>query len=100
MWEYVLGGATIFGLIVALGTWFNGRVTRKIMIQHFERLDKRFEEVLKRVDGRFEGLVRGMDRRFEEVLSRMDERFNELIKQHNKLIEQHNKILKTLSTQR
>lgn len=31
MWEYVIGGATIFGTIVAIGAWINGRLTRKYL---------------------------------------------------------------------
>jgi len=51
-----LGGATIFGLIVTLGTWLNGKVTRKIVVQHFKRIeqyfersDRRFKEMNKKV---------------------------------------------------
>ena len=29
MWEYVLGGAAVFGLIVGLFAVYNGRVTRR-----------------------------------------------------------------------
>lgn len=76
MWEYILGGATVFGLIVTLGAWINGRMTRGVMMEYFNRMDKRFDELLKR----------------------MDERLNELIKQHNELIKQHSEILKRLET--
>jgi len=29
LWEYVVGGAAIFGLIVAVGAWLNGKITRR-----------------------------------------------------------------------
>ena len=29
MWGYVIGGATVFGLIVGLFSMYNGRVTRR-----------------------------------------------------------------------
>ena len=88
MWEYVLSEATIFGLIVTLGAWLNGRMIRKIIIQHFERMEQYFEKVeqhFERSDRRFEELSKKMskgfeemNKRFEELLKRMDERFNEL----------------------
>ena len=39
MWEYILGGATVFGLIVTLGAWLNGRATRRVVMQNFERVE-------------------------------------------------------------
>ena len=53
MWEYILGGATVFGLIVTLGAWINSRLTRKILINYFEKSDKRFEELFRRMDEHF-----------------------------------------------
>jgi len=39
MWEYVLGGATVFGLIVAASYWIRGRLVRKALMQYFERME-------------------------------------------------------------
>ena len=85
MWEYILGGATVFGLIVTLGAWINGRLTRKILMDYFEKSDKRFEELFRRMDEHF----RKMDehfKRMDEYFRRMDERFQELVKQHNDML--------------
>ena len=92
MWEYVLGGATVFGLIVTLGAWLNGRMTRKAIMQYFEKSDERFEELLKEV----RRIGEESNRRFEEI----SKRFDDLIKQHNELVRQHNEILRVLSTRR
>lgn len=37
MWEYVLGGATVFGLIVGLSSFYNGRVTRRLILEEERR---------------------------------------------------------------
>jgi len=47
MWEYILGGATIFGLIVGLFSWYNGRLTRKEVTRLIEGEDRRTRELIK-----------------------------------------------------
>lgn len=45
MWQYVIGGATIFGLIVGLFSVYNGRATRKLIVEE----EKRTQEILERL---------------------------------------------------
>ncbi|MCX8205291.1 MAG: hypothetical protein N3H31_06545 [Candidatus Nezhaarchaeota archaeon] len=104
MWEYVLGGATVFGLIVAVGTWFNGRVTRReisrlIVEEHRttrEEISKLIVEELKAT----RELIAKMDERIARVDERMakaDERFESLlraIEAHSRAsTQQHEEIL-------
>jgi uncharacterized protein YneF (UPF0154 family) len=70
MWEYVLGGASLFGLIVGLFSIYNGRATRKLLIEE-ERLTR---EMIER-------LMEKMDERF----AKMDERFIEVLKEIRQL---------------
>ena len=37
MWEYIIGGATLFGLIVGLFSTYNGRATRKLILEQERR---------------------------------------------------------------
>ena len=64
MREYVVDGVTVFGLIVTLGAWLNGKITRRIVVEHFRRIEQYFEE---------------SDRRFEELLRKLEERMRSLI---------------------
>ena len=70
MWDYVLVGATIFGSIVTIGAWLNGRATRKYVGRLILEESKSTRELV------------------EEVSKRME-----------KLLEEHGKILKKLSEQ-
>lgn len=47
MWEYILDGATIFCLIVALGALLNGKVTRERFIKFLRLLVKVVYPLLK-----------------------------------------------------
>lgn len=79
MWEYVLGGATVFGLIVGLFSIYNGRATRKLLVEE-ERITR--------------GLIAKMDERvakMDERFAKMDERFETLLKSIKALIEQSSK---------
>ena len=75
MWKYILGGATVFGLIITLGAWINGRVTRReiskliveehkvtreLMERMFAKSDERFQELLKEIRRANEGLIEGL----------------------------------------
>lgn len=52
MWEYVVGGATIFGLIVAVGAWLNGRVTRREISRLIAEEHRATRELIRKMDGR------------------------------------------------
>ncbi|MEW6070172.1 MAG: hypothetical protein AB1485_06095 [Candidatus Thermoplasmatota archaeon] len=67
MWEYVIGGATIFGAFVAAAALVNGRFTRK----HIDRLIEKMDDHLKKMD---------------EHLTKHDKYFATLIEQHNELL--------------
>lgn len=109
MWEYVLGGATVFGLIVAIGAWINGRLTRReisrlIVEEHratrelIAKMDERLAKVDERLAKMDEWFAR-MDERF----ARMDERFEALLKSieaHSSASAQrHEEILRRLQPQ-
>ena len=68
MWEYVLGGATLFGLIVGLFSVYNGRATRKLLIEE----EKHTRELIAKMDER----IATMNERFAKI----DERFEILLK--------------------
>jgi Zn-finger nucleic acid-binding protein len=86
LWEYVLGGASIFGLIVALGAWVNGRLTRGEISRLIEKEHQATRELIGKMDER---MVK-MDERFakmserfaktDERFAKMDERFEMLLK--------------------
>jgi len=40
MQECILCNATVFGLIVTLGSWTDSKLTRKIIIEYFERFSR------------------------------------------------------------
>ena len=88
VWEYVLGGATIFGLIVGLFSLYNGRATRKLLLEE----EKYTRELIIKMDERFSK----MDERF----AKMDERFEEILRSIEAHIQsstaQHMEILKRL----
>jgi hypothetical protein len=84
MWEYVLGGASLFGLIVGLSSIYNGRATRKLLMEE-ERLTR---EMMEKLMGKMDEGFRRMDegfRRMDERLAKMDERFIEVLKEIRKL---------------
>lgn len=64
MWGYVIGGATIFGLIVGLFSVYNGRATRRAI-----------SEVI---------VVKGG--RTRELLEKLSEQHDTMVKQHSTLI--------------
>jgi hypothetical protein len=64
MWEYVLGGATLFGLIVGLFSIYNGRATRKLLLEeqrHTRELIAKIDERIAKIDERFEVLLKALD---------------------------------------
>jgi len=82
MWEYVLGGAILFGLIVGLFSVYNGRATRKLLLEE----EKHTRELIAKIDERIATMnerFAKMDERFAEMNERfvkMDERFEALLK--------------------
>ena len=85
LWEYVIGGATIFGLIVAVGAWLNGRITRREISKLIVEEHKATRELIAKIDER----LAKMDERFME----MDKRFELLLKESS---EAHSKILEAI----
>jgi uncharacterized protein YneF (UPF0154 family) len=77
MWEYVLGGASLFGLIVGLFSIYNGRATRKLLIEEERLTREMIEKLMEKMDEGF----RKMDERF----AKMDERFIEVLKEIRQL---------------
>lgn len=77
MWEYVIGGATVFGLIVGLFSIYNGRASRRVVIEG----ERRTQEIL---------------RKHNELLEKLSEQHETMIKQHGTMIE----ILKSTQTRK
>lgn len=71
MWAYVIGGATIFALIVGLFAIYNGRATRKVIREVISEEGERTREILR-----------------------------ELSKQHGELSKQHVTMIKILKSMR
>lgn len=72
MWEYVLGGATIFGVIVGSFSVYNGRATRKVIAEVITEEGRRTREVL---------------REHGEILKKHGEILDKLSEQHATMIE-------------
>lgn len=72
LWDYILGGATVFGAIVALAAWYNGRMTRRFLAELIVKEGEATRELIAKMD---EHLTK-MDERF----AKMDERFEALLK--------------------
>ncbi len=106
MWEYVVGGATIFGLIVAVGAWLNGRVTRREISRFIAEEHRATRELIRKMDERLakmnerlakadEGFAK-MDERFakiDERFAKMDERFEQILRES---AEAHTRILEAI----
>ena len=75
MWHYVLGAATIFGLIVGAFSVYNGRATRQLLLQE----EKATRELLLQEEKAARELLAKMN----ETLAKMDER---LVKMAERLI--------------
>ncbi|MEM1546761.1 MAG: hypothetical protein QXY40_09675 [Candidatus Methanomethylicia archaeon] len=91
MWEYVLGGATIFGLIVGLFSIYNGRATRKLLVEEEKLTREMVEKLIGKIDEGFIRMEKGfakMDERFakmDERFAKMDERFIEILEEIRQL---------------
>jgi len=53
MWEYVIGGATIFGAIVGLFSVYNGGASRKVIIEE----ERRMQEILKKLSDQHSAMI-------------------------------------------
>ena len=84
MWGYVIGGATVFAFIVGLFSIYNGRVTRKMILEG----EKRTREILK-------GISEGQ-RRSQEILKGISEGQRRSQKILRTLSEQHVMMIKLL----
>lgn len=96
MWEYVLGGATVFGLIVTLGAWLNGRITRREVSRLIAEVHRATRELIAKMDERLTKMDDKMDEGFakmDERFAKMDERFELLLRESS---EAHSKILEVI----
>lgn len=57
MWQYVIGGATIFGLIVGLFSVYNGRATRKYIGDLIKEEARRSQEILEKLSDQHATMV-------------------------------------------
>lgn len=86
MWGYVLGGATVFGAIVAVAAWYNGRITRKFLAELITKEGEAVRALIAKMDEHLTKMDEGfakMDERFAEMnkrFAKMDERFEALLK--------------------
>ncbi|MEM2212718.1 MAG: hypothetical protein QXQ28_05670 [Candidatus Nezhaarchaeales archaeon] len=88
MWDYILGGATVFGAIVALAAWYNGRMTRRFLAELIVKEGEATRELIAKMD---EHLTK-MDERF----AKMDERFAKMDERFAKMDERFEALLKSL----
>lgn len=101
MWEYVLGGATVFGLIMGLFSIYNGRVTRRGIAMEMRvtrELIAKMDERLLKIDERMsEGFLK-----MSEGFSKMDERFGALLQSIRDMakqsMEEHRAILEAIKS--
>ena len=84
MWEYVLGGASLFGLIVGLFSIYNGRATRKLLMEEERLTREMIEKLIGKIDEGFRRVDEGF-RRMDERFAKMDERFIEVLKEIRQL---------------
>jgi len=84
MWEYVLGGASLFGLIVGLFSIYNGRATRKLLIGEERLTREMIERLMEKMDEGFRRMDEGF-RKMDERFAKMDERFIEVLKEIRQL---------------
>jgi len=90
IWTYILGGATIFALIVGVFSVWNGRMTRRELREVMERGDQRTHELLNRMNGRTEQMgqyMQEMDNRHTALLERIDGHMQEMGHRHTALLE-------------
>jgi hypothetical protein len=57
MWQYVIGGATIFGLIVGLFSVYNRRATRRYIGDLIKEETKRTQEILEKLSDQHSTMI-------------------------------------------
>lgn len=50
MWEYVIGGVTLWGAVFGLIMFYNGRITRKVLTKILTKMEKNQEAMLKNLE--------------------------------------------------
>ncbi len=73
MWEYIFGGATIFGAIVTLGAWLNGRAIRKYIGKLIEEEGKRTRELIEEEGKRTRELLEKLSEQHMTIISILKE---------------------------
>jgi hypothetical protein len=68
MWEYVIGGATVFALIMGLFSIYNGRVTRRYIGGLIRELSQQHNTMVKQL----EIMVKHLDKLSEQHTTMMD----------------------------
>jgi protein tyrosine/serine phosphatase len=95
MWEYVLGGASLFGLIVGLFSIYNGRATRKLLMEEERLTREMIEKLVGKIDEGFRRMDEGF-RRMDEGFRRMDERFAKMDERFAKMDERFIEVLREI----
>ena len=83
MWQYIIGGATVFALIVGLFSVYNGRATRKYIGELIKETRESTQNLIKETRESTQNLIKEEMNRIQEILVLM-----------NKTLEENNKILK------
>lgn len=86
MWEYIFGGATIFGVIVGSFSVYNSRATRRYIGELIKETKSSISELIKE-GGRLTREL--MDRYMEmhgEVLRKYGEVFEKICEQHGAML--------------
>jgi len=93
MWGYIIGGATMFAVIVGFFSVYNGRATRKLILGEERRTQGILDQQGKRLE------------RVEEILDRMrqtSDRAQQTLDRHGEILEklsdQHNTMIEILRT--
>jgi len=86
VWTYIFGGATMFGLIVAVFSVWNGRMTRRELGQVIEAADRRTQELIEAGDRRTQELIGAGDGRTQELIARIAAHIQEMDRRHTELL--------------
>jgi hypothetical protein len=85
MWQYVIGGATIFALIVGLFSVYNGRATRRLIVEE----EKRTQEILAGIKDVLSKLRETSDRSIELLnkVTETSDRNTELLNRNTEILD-------------
>ena len=95
MWQYVIGGATVFGLIVGLFSVYTGRATRNYSGALIKEEGRRAQELIERHEEKTPELIDKHGARTQDLLERQGKILVRLVEQHTTLIS----MLKTYRTE-